>query len=96
MSDKMTLEDIKQQITQLPWQEQLKLIAYVSEQLIVAPLELSRENLLEDALQKQKKADELLALCDAAADMWEGKFDSAEDIRQMRKERDKQIWQNTL
>jgi hypothetical protein len=45
---------------------------------------------------KEREADELLALCDEAAEMWDGKFDSAEDIRRMRKERDEQIWQNTL
>ena len=41
---------------------------------------------------RQKEADELLALCDAAAEMWEGEFGAAEDIRQMRRERDEQIW----
>jgi hypothetical protein len=33
--------------------------------------------------QRQKEADQLLALCDAAAEMWEG--DAAEEIRQMRR-----------
>jgi hypothetical protein len=41
---------------------------------------------------RQKEADELLAMCDAAAEMWEGEFDAAEDIRQIRRERDEQIW----
>jgi len=94
----MTLEELEQQVTQLSWHEQLKLIARISEQLSITPLELSRETLTENVLRKQreKEADELLALCDEAAEMWDGKFDSAEDIRRMRKERDKQIWQNTL
>jgi hypothetical protein len=42
----------------------------------------------------KREADELLALCDAAADMWKGEFDSAEEIRQMRQERDDQVWPN--
>jgi len=94
----MTLEELEQQVTRLPLHEQLKLIARISEQLSITSLELSRETLTEDVLRKQREreADELLALCDEAAEMWDGKFDSAEDIRQMRKERDEQIWQNTL
>ncbi len=50
----------------------------------------------EDVLQQQreKEADELLALCDAAAEMWEGEFDAAEEVRQMRQERGEQIWLN--
>jgi hypothetical protein len=36
--------------------------------------------------------EELLALCQAAAEMWEHKFDVVAEIRQMRAERDEQIW----
>ena len=93
----MTLEELEQQVTRLPLHDQLKLIAHISEQLSIIPLELSRETLTENVLQKrEKEANEILALCDEAAEMWDGKFDSAEDIRRMRKERDEQIWQNTL
>jgi hypothetical protein len=87
----MTLQEIEQQATQLSLNEQLKLIAYISEQLSVIPLELAEENIRK---QREKEADEILALCDEAAEMWEGKFDSAEDIRRIRKERDEQIWQS--
>ena len=48
----------------------------------------------DDALPGQKEADELLAMCDTAAEMWEGEFNAAEDIRQMRRERDEQIRRN--
>jgi hypothetical protein len=91
VSDQMTLQEIEQQATQLSLNEQLKLIAYISEQLSVIPLELAEENIRK---QREKEADEILALCDEAAEMWEGKFDSAEDIRRIRKERDEQIWQS--
>ncbi|MDZ7362880.1 MAG: hypothetical protein ONB46_19485 [candidate division KSB1 bacterium] len=40
-----------------------------------------------DAELRRKEADKLIALCDAAAEMWEGAFDAADDIRQMRRER---------
>jgi hypothetical protein len=93
MSEQMTLKEIEHQATRLPLHEQLKLIAYISEQLSITPLELAEDNIRK---QREKEADEILALCDEAAKMWEGKFDSAEDIRRIRKERDEQIWRNTL
>jgi len=42
----------------------------------------------EETLQRhrEREAEELLALCDAAAEMWEGEFDAAEEIRQMRQD----------
>jgi hypothetical protein len=38
-------------------------------------------------LLRQREADKLLALCDAAAEIWDSAFDAADDIRQMRQER---------
>jgi len=37
--------------------------------------------------EKRAQADELLDRCDFAADLWEGKFDAAVEIRQMRQEK---------
>ena len=91
MPEQMTLEELEHQATQLSCHEQLKLIAYISEQLSVTPLELTEDNIRK---QREKEANEILALCDEAAEMWEGKFDSAEDIRRIRKERDEQICQS--
>lgn len=42
----------------------------------------------------EQQADELLALCDAVAELWTGEFGAAEEIRQMRQERDDQICLN--
>jgi len=93
MSKRMTLEQLEQQITQLLPQEQLKLVAHISARLsampLAAPTVADEESL---RLQREKEADELLARCDAAAQMWEGQFDAAEEIRQMRRDRDEQIW----
>jgi len=83
MAIQTTLEQLEQQITRLPVHEQLKLIARISERLST-PLDIEK--------QHAGDADELLALCDAVADMWEGEFDAAQEIRQMRQERDEQIW----
>ena len=84
MATQPTLERLEQQITRLPVRDQLRLIARISERLSITPLEMEK--------QPPGDADELLALCDAAADMWEGEFDAAQEIRQMRQERDEQIW----
>lgn len=50
-------------------------------------------NVSERDLQKQreKEADEILALCDAVAEKWSGPFDVVEDIRKLREERDESI-----
>ncbi len=84
MAIQTTLERLEQQVTQLPMRDQLKLIAHISERLGITPLCVEKEH--------RGGADELLALCDAAADMWEGEFDAAQEIRRMHQERDEQIW----
>jgi len=42
-------------------------------------------------VQQSSDADKLLALCDAAAEMWNGTFDAVQDIHQVRQQRDEQI-----
>ena len=84
MATQTTIEELEQQLTRLPVREQLKLIARISERLSIMPLNIEEP--------RAEDVDELLALCDAAADMWEGEFDAAQEICQMRQERDEQIW----
>lgn len=93
MSNQVTLEQLEQQVMQLSPQEQLKLVMHISERLSAMPFDLQMRG-DEESLQQQreKEADELLTLCDAAAEMWEGTFDAAEEIRLMRWDRDEQIW----
>ena len=95
MSHQITLEQLEEQAIQLPLHEQLKLIAHLSERLSlvaqVAPAAESAESLRQ---QREREADELLALCDAAAELWKGEFDAAEEIRRLRQERDEQTWQS--
>jgi hypothetical protein len=92
MTSQMTLEHLEQQVMQLSVHEQLKLLAYISEHLSIMPLVTPMTD--EQALRRQqhKGADDILALCDAAAEMWEGTFDAAEEIGQIRQSRDTQIW----
>ena len=94
MASQVTLEQLEQQAAQLPPHEQLKLVALISERLSLAvqatPMVVGDEESLRQ--QREREADELLALCDTAAELWEGEFDAAEEIRQMRQERDEQAW----
>jgi len=97
MSNQEVLEQLERQVAQLPPQEQLKLMAHISERLSTMPLSMLTP-VDEESLQRwrEREADELLALCDAAAEMWRGEFDAAGEIRQMRQERDEQIWPSRL
>jgi hypothetical protein len=92
MSINTTLQQLKQQVTQLPPADQLELVSYICEQLNSAFLDSKTPAMKDDAALHQMEAEKLLALCDAAAEMWEGEFDAAEEIRRMRQERDEQIW----
>jgi len=71
--------------------EQLKLMTSICEQITAQSFVSKNLGSQDDERLRQQEADRLLALCDAAAELWEGEFDAAEDIRQMRQERDEQI-----
>jgi hypothetical protein len=92
MASMVTLEQVVELVGQLPPNERLKLAARICEELSATPLEapppVDEEQLRRE---REKKADELLAMLDAAAIMTLGEFDSAEEIRRMRAERDEQI-----
>jgi hypothetical protein len=97
MSAQVTLEQLEQQVAQLPLHEQLKLVAHISERLSFAvqavPIAVDEDSLQqqrERERERERETDELLALCDAAAELWTGEFDAPEEIRQMRRERDEQ------
>ena len=92
MSLNMSVDQLNQQAALLPPTEQLKLVAHICERLTDHTFIPATPTVKDAAALRQKKAKELLALCDAAAEMWEDEFDSAEDIRQMREERDEQVW----
>lgn len=92
VSSQVTLEQLERQIAQLPLRERLKLIVRIAEGISsVPPDKLTVE---EDVplRQRERETQELLAMCDAAAEMWDGEFNAAEEIRQMRQERDEQTW----
>ena len=88
MSNGVTLKQVEQQVTQLPAQEQLKLVAYIAEQMSTIPLAAPTKEIEEQTKQTRlAEVDAWLAECDAVAESIEGEFDSAEDLRQIREER---------
>jgi hypothetical protein len=90
MPSQITLKKLEQQIVQLPIHDQLKLIARISELLSMTQLNRMMAVEEQSALvqQREKEADRILNICDAAAEKWEGAFDSNQDIHQIRHERD--------
>jgi len=89
MSNRVTLEQLEQQVAQLPPHEQLKLVAHISKQLSAMPLATPTEAIAGERARQERlaKVDAWLAECDAVAESIEGEFDSAEDLRRIREER---------
>jgi len=88
MPDRLTLNQVEQQIVQLPPQEQLKLVAYIAGKLSTTPLVSPTKEIEEQKLQARlSEVDSWLKECDAVAKSIEGEFDSAEDLRKIREER---------
>lgn len=90
MSNKVTLEQVEQLATQLPPQEQLRLLSRLSERLteiISPPVTVSEK-------ERTREAAAILRECDRAAAAFTRRTDSAETIRRMRNERHRQICQN--
>lgn len=86
----MTLEQLEQYVVQLKPQEQLRLVARISERLSA----IFMPKTTNTRPQRKKEVDRLLALCDEAAEMWDGPFDAVSDIHQMRQEREDELWQS--
>ncbi len=87
----VTLEQVEALAMQLPAGERLKLAAHICEKTAA-----ESKTPLDTPVARQGKSEEevknLLALLDAAAALWPpGNYDAAEEIRQMRAERDEQI-----
>lgn len=87
MSNKVTFEQVEQLAAQLLPPEQLKLVARISKQLSNFMPTKPLLDIERAQHEREAMADALLAELDAIANDIEGKFDSAEDIRQIREER---------
>lgn len=90
MSSTVTLDQVEQLATQLPPQEQLKLLSRLSERLtetLSLPVAVSKR-------EEERKVAAVLRECDRAAAAFTRRTDSAETIRRMRDERHRQICQS--
>ncbi len=85
MTEPVTLEQVEVLAAQLLPTDQLKLVAHVCEQLSTALPTVSPEE--RRRKERLTKVDVWLAECDEVAELWEGEFDSAADLRRIRDER---------
>jgi hypothetical protein len=88
MSNRITLEEIEEQVDHLSLHERLKLIAYISGQLSHLTLETLAQADDKEGMKRERlvEVDTWLAECDQVAELWEGEFDSAADVRRIRDE----------
>ncbi|HEX3034369.1 MAG TPA: hypothetical protein VHT73_04435 [Thermodesulfobacteriota bacterium] len=85
MTNKITLNEVERLVAQLPVQEQLELMARISERLSVV---MSRQS--EDERWHREytsRVEAFLRMSEEMAAETIGEVDSAEDIRQIREER---------
>jgi hypothetical protein len=86
----MTFEQVRELATQLPPQEQLKLVADISERLtepVSLPVTVSKKEAERLRRERAREAAVILPECDRAAVAFTRKTDSAETIRRIRDER---------
>ncbi len=92
MADAVTLEQVEGLAAQLAPQEQLKLLARISEWLSQLSLTAPEPDAERQRREHAARVEAFLKLCDEAAEQIEGEFDSAEDLRQIREERVSQLY----
>lgn len=80
----MSFEQLEQHVIQLKPQEQLRLVARISQRL--SAIFQPSPKPISPMQEREEEVKRLLSLCDEAAEMWEGSFNAVEDIRQMRQE----------
>jgi hypothetical protein len=87
----VTLEQVEALAMQLPTEERLKLAVRICQKVSESfPTALLPD---DERRKRQEEWQKLRAQLDAVAALWPpGKRDAAEEIRQMRAERDEQIW----
>jgi hypothetical protein len=82
---------------QLTPQEQLKLVAHISERLtetVAVPVTVSKKEMERLRKERAREAAAILRECDRAAAAFTRKTDAAETLRRIRDERHRQLWQN--
>jgi len=87
MADKATLEQVEQEIAQLTPQEQIKLIAYISQRLIEGELPGKSKECWR--MDYANRIEMFLQMSDEKTAHAIGETDSVEDMRQIREEKGK-------
>jgi hypothetical protein len=89
MPEPVTLEQVEELATQLSLVERLKLVARVCERLSAALPTVVPEEQTQKGVEHKRIAqfEQWLTACEEVAELWEGEFDSAADVRRMRDER---------
>lgn len=97
MSNRETLELLDQQVAQLPLDEQLKLVAHISERLSALIPSMIPSGKGEETWQERiQLAQILLAECDDIEDDSQGELDAAENIRLLRETRMSQLCKSAV
>lgn len=97
MAVTVSLESVKELASQLPPQEQIKLVAHISERLVEGislPVTVSEKEEEQLHRERTREAAAILRECDRAAAAFTRKTDSAETIRRIREERHRQLCQS--
>ncbi len=99
MAKTVTLEQVEALAAQLPPQEQLKLLAHISERLtetisLSSPVMLDKKEAERLRKERTREAAAILRKCDRAAAAFTRKTDSAKTIRRIREERHQQLYQS--
>lgn len=83
----VTVEELEQQISKLSPQDQLRLVARVSERLsvVVTPTQPESQD-DEHRARRLAEVDAWIDEADKVAKLWDGEFDSAADLRRIRDE----------
>jgi hypothetical protein len=97
MPESVTLEQVETLVVQLPPQDQLRLLAHISERLSsTLPTTPEAKSSPQDTVQDDR-LQLVKMLCDEVDDVIDdaqGEFDAAEDIQRTREERVSQVWRN--
>lgn len=88
MARGVSLEQLEELVAQLPPSDRLKLAAHICEQLSAVPSGAASEDraLKQEGREVPGDVGAWLSECERVADLWDGKFDSAADLRRIRDE----------
>jgi len=97
MPESVTLEQVETLVVQLPPQDQLRLLAHISERLRTTLPTAPDTTRPHDDRGRDDRLHLAKILCDEVDEVLDDareEFDAAEDIQRLREERGSQVWRN--